>query len=169
MFRNNRCCNYRWGEECDSLKNTFVFKLYDGKGNQQNWSDKAEVEGADGKAKKTFQDLKVLHQYRCGVEVITSEGEITTAVLKDKQTKIPQGIKTCTQPMVNLHVICRFSLCCQALEAQIYQSDLELAKFWTLGRINNNLRVKICQIVQVHIKMAKGGQNLAIETATWQH
>ena len=78
-----------------------MFKLYEGKGHG-NLSEKAVVQGADGKANVSFQDLKVLHQYQCGVEVITSGGDSTTAALESKQTRIPQGIKSCTQLLVIL-------------------------------------------------------------------
>ena len=70
-----------------------MFKLYEGTGNQWHVHslENVEVEGADGRADKTFQDLKVLHQYECGVKVVTSGGDFTAPALRNKWTKMPEG------------------------------------------------------------------------------
>ena len=88
-----------------------MFKLYEGTGNQWHVHplENLEVEGADGKAEKTFQDLKVLHQYECGVKVKTSRGNLTLPALKSKWTKMPQGIKSCSQPIIILYDTRRYS------------------------------------------------------------
>ena len=101
---NNPCCNFSWGEECDSLNNAFIFKLFDGTSNQ--WHDthteEKKVEEADRKAKITFPGLKVFHQYECGVKVETSGGVLTSADIISTETQMPEGIQLCTQPMITL-------------------------------------------------------------------
>ena len=80
-----------------------MFKLYEGTGNQRRVHplDNEEVEGVNGQANKTFQDLKVSHHYECRVRVITSSSGLTPPTFKSKWTKMPQEIKLCTQPFLS--------------------------------------------------------------------
>ena len=89
-----------------------MFKLYEGTGNQRRVHplDNEEVEGVNGQANKTFQDLKVSHNYECRVRVITSSGDFTPPTFKSKWTKMPQEIKSCTQPFLSSYVPCTFHI-----------------------------------------------------------